>query len=383
VDPIEDAVLDQARQEGDPAADRVIASLVQSGQMAAVEDLVTMLLDHRGALHERLPPVVRDYIEKSSQPPDVDGERLARGEAVFAEYAPVILVVLGFYSLPAAYAAKNGVQVLYRTGYLRQRPLRRVFETTRMVVDMLRPGALGPGGSAVRTAQKVRLIHAGVRHVLRSDPHRPWPSAFGLPINQEDMAGTLMTFSFLVLDGLEKLNLRLSPADREDYLYAWVSIGRLMGIRDDLLPGNLREAEALTRRIYSRQIAESTEGKLMTQALIQGMKGLWPGTWLDGMPAAIIRHFLHDDPFGGRDVAQLLGVPHADWTAHLVRAAVWAAGALTGGGIPSNRVRRRVRRLRLVLIDGLLRVERAGQRGAFEIPGRLTKQRWASAGRTS
>ena len=363
---VDDAILDQARQQGDPLADAVIATLYDSGQATTVGEVMALLAKSRGPSRLELPDALREYLATSSALPDVERERFAHGEAVFAQHAPLILLVLGFYSLPSSYAARNGVQVLHRTGYLRERPAMRVMDTTQMVVDMLRPGSLRRGGLGVHTAQRVRLIHAAVRHRLCSDVERPWPDAFGIPINQEDMAGTLMTFSFLVLDGLAKLKVTLTEREREDYLYAWVIIGRLLGVRGDLLPANLHQAEALTRRIYQRQIGESAEGKAMTRALIQAMQGPGAGTWLDGVPAALIRHFLHHDPFGGVDVAELLGVPRADWAAQVVRAVIWARGALPALTPESPAARRRLRTVSLLLVDGWLRLKRRGRLVPFE-----------------
>jgi hypothetical protein len=370
---IDDSVLDDARRQGDPAADAVVFASIESGQVPGAGPLLAMLSGPRALPDARLPPLVRDYLASPLDLPDVAPERLARGAAVFTAHTPEILLVLGFYSLPAAYAARNGVQVLVRTGYLEQRPLRRVFETTRSVVEMMRPGALAPGGSGARAAQKVRLIHAAVRHLLRADARRPWPEALGVPINQEDMAGTLMTFSFLVLDGLRKLNIQLSHREREDYLYAWTCAGRLLGVRADLLPSSVREAEALTRGIYRRQIAASAEGQRMTRALIRAVRELVPFAWLDGVPAAMIRHFLRQDPFGGVDVATLLGVPREDWSAHLVRGLVWAMGTASALGArhPTAMPLRGLRRVRLTLLEALL-----GARGAS---GRRARGRRASA----
>src|SRR5439155_16091528 len=114
---------------------------------------------------------------------------LAEGENVFAAYGPEILMVLGLYAIPAAYAARRGVQVLHRTAYFQRRPMRRVWETTQFVVDVMSGGGLGPDGLGLRTAQKVRLMHAAIRHFLLNDRDRPWDQAeLGIPINQEDLA---------------------------------------------------------------------------------------------------------------------------------------------------------------------------------------------------
>jgi hypothetical protein len=200
-----------------------------------------------------------------------------------------------------------------------------------------------------------------------SDAQRPWPGALGVPINQEDMAGTLMTFSFVVLDGLQKLEVRLEQREREDFLYTWVSIGRLLGIREDLLPPDMRRAEALTRSIYRRQIAESVEGKLMTVALIQGMTRLLRSSWLESLPAAMIRHFLRRDPFEGRDIAELLGVPPAGWAAHVVSAGVWAARARSVLGVRPGVAGERLLGARLAVIEALLESHGRGLRASLDL----------------
>ncbi len=362
------AQLDRLREQGDELADSVVEELFRDGQVDAVNDLMTVLVKNDGLPPDLLPEVVRRYLDKSDDLPPIDRQLLLRGEGVFADFGPEILMVLGFYSLPSSYAARKGVQVLYRTGYLNHRPIRRVFETTQMVVDVMRPGGLLEGGVGLRTIQKVRLMHAAIRYLIVHDTRQPWPDEYGVPINQEDMAGTLMTFSFIVLDGLEKLNLRLSEEQREAYLYAWLTIGRLMGVVPELLPRDVQEAAALTKLIYSRQVAASPEGAAMARALLDGMERLVPGTALDGIPVALIHHFLRKDPFGGRDVTKLLGVPKQNWTAWIVRLMVGVSGLFWTFGLRDNVARRSMRKVSLAFIDGMLQVERGGHRAPFEIP---------------
>ena len=90
-------------------------------------------------------------------------------------------------SLPACYAARRGVQLLSLTARLQSDPVRRIGETAQLTLDGMAPGGLVPGGRGVRDAQKVRLMHAAVRHLVRdSDVYDP---EWGVPINQEDSRG--------------------------------------------------------------------------------------------------------------------------------------------------------------------------------------------------
>lgn len=284
-------------------------------------------------------------------------------------------MVLGFYSLPSAYAAKKGVQVLYRTAYLTKRPVRRVLETTQMVIDVMSPGGLGPDGRGVRVAQKVRLMHAAVRHLLRADPALPWDDALGVPINQEDLAGTLMTFSYVVYDGLRKLGIELDEGEQEAYLYAFRRVGELMGVDADLLPATMADAAALTRAIFTRQAAPCPEGKAMMEALLEGLGGMLP---VAGLAPSAARFFLADVPFTDVDVPDVLGIPPANWTEHLLS---WEArfGGLVHGladGVMSGRI---LRWASQDMVKVFVTAERGGTRPAFAIPEHLSDL-WASRG---
>lgn len=366
--------LDEARLIGDPEADRVIDELFRSGTLDAVNQLLRTLVMNDGLPSELLPAVVRDYLAATTPPPTVTPPDVRLGEEVFGAFGPEVLAVLGFYSLPADYAAKKGVQVLFRTGRLVTNPIRRVFETAQMVVDVMSPGGLGPQGRGVRTAQKVRLMHAAIRHLLRHEPSLPWDPALGFPINQEDLAGTLMSFSFLVLDGLDRLGVELTKADRDAYFHAWMAVGRIMGVRDDLIPSDLEEARALTQLIHQRQIGASPAGEELAMALVEGYQRLLPEL-LHGVPASLIHFFLDDDPFTGQNIAALLGVPPADWTRAVAELVVHVDRFLGRHEVESSFADAAFSFVSRHLIEGLLLVERGGQRAPFTIPDEL-QRRW-------
>jgi hypothetical protein len=283
-------------------------------------------------------------------------------QRTFAELGPEILMVLGFYSLPASYAARKGVKVLARTARLVDGPLRRVMETTQMVVDVMTPGGLEREGTGVATIVKVRLMHAAVRHLLRHDKGTRWDlEADGLPINQEDFAGTLTTFSTLIVEGLERMNVPMAPRDQQAWIECWGGIARMLGLREELIPATLDESRRLKDKIQSRQIEPSPEGRELTVALVEMYNRLVPGTWIDGISPSLMRQFLP------AHVADGLGVPKANFTRYVVgimrRAAGW--------GMFERRLRARFRRFNLAFIQALLNIERGGTRPAFAIPTHL------------
>jgi hypothetical protein len=247
--------------------------------------------------------------------------------------------------------------------------MRRVIETTQMVVDVLSPAGLGPAGHGLRTVQKVRLIHAMNRHLLTANPQRPWNAEWGVPINQEDLAGTLMEFSFVVLDGLSRLGIELEAEDKDAYVHIWANIGKALGLVDELLPSSFEDAKSLARLIRERQIAPSAEGRAMAAALVSGFKSMLP--WYAGavVPAAL-RFFLRSDPFDGRDIAELLDI-RAERTVERLVDSAFALSRLVERWTRRERHSRLLREWSRHYVRGLLRQNLAGARATFAIPSTL------------
>lgn len=367
-----DAYLDEMRQTGDPLADNVVAALFESGGVFRVWDLMKTLVQNDHPAPEQLPPELREYLAATGSLPPVEDRLVEGGQRLFEKYGPEVLMVLACYSLPASYAARKGVQVLYRTGYLNNRPNHRLFETTQMVMDVMVPGGLAADGRGVRTAQKVRLMHAATRRLIVNDPERPWDQDFGVPINQEDLAGTLMVFTYIIIDGLEKLGITPAPEDQQGFLETWKVIARIMGIQEALIPATMADAKELCDTIQRRQVQSCPEGKAMTGALLELMEHHQPpGPWRS-WPVALLRHFLPPD------VADGFGLARHDLEEKILDRAAEFRKELEGMGGDLPRRLWLVRRFALSLIQMLVSVELGGKRTPYIIPTSI-HHGWAKA----
>jgi uncharacterized protein (DUF2236 family) len=297
-----DAMLDAMRLVGDPPADAAIEATFAAGQQDAAQGFMAMRLTNDAPLPPSLPPSLRDFLEKSSADALPDPSAISMAQNLFVDHGPEILTTLGCYALPSAYAARKGVKVLHQTAYLANRPNRRLFRTMQMVVDVMDPGGLGPQGYGIRTVQKVRLIHASIRyHLMRAN----WDRSFGVPINQEDLAGTLLTFSYLAIDGLRRLGANISRDAAQSYLQTWCAVGRALGVAPEMLPDDLEAGAELKNFISRRQFGPSDEGREMTRALIEMLQSNSPPL-LGGVPTGLMRLFMEPE------VADYLGIPNSD-----------------------------------------------------------------------
>ena len=85
-------------------------------------------------------------------------------------------------------------------------------------------------------------MHAAIRHLVKRYPN--WKPEFGLPVNQEDLTGTLMAFDWISLDGLRRIGVDLTQDEWDGYLHCWQIVGHQLGIRDDMIPADNASAEA-------------------------------------------------------------------------------------------------------------------------------------------
>ncbi len=361
------ADLDGLRQVGDLPADQLIDRIFEAHAIEGVRLVLRRCNenDHpldgleTSGLPEGIQRELSRWFQETSAQFSVDEDEVRRAQDLFSRAGPEVLLVLACYALPAAYAAAKGVQVLAQTNRLGSEPNRRLFETAQMVIDVLSPGGLGPGGRGLRTAQKVRLMHAAIRRLIS----HAGAAASEVPINQEDLGGTLMTFSHIILDGLERMGIPVPPAERQAYLALWSGLGGVLGVDERLCPRSLEEARALTEVIRDRQIAGSEAGRKMAAALIGMMRGHLP-CFLSGLPPALIRFFLgkHADPIGVPKAGLWVLVARAlhaafRWIDRLFEANPWSA--------------RLHRRLNLALMQAMVDFERHGERAPFDIPDHL------------
>lgn len=306
-----DTLLDEMRISGDPLADLAVNEVFALDDVDRANQLLRHFDKNFETIPEGLPPLLRTYLEQSAVlPPWVDKVQFERGNDLLGRYAPQLVMGLLCHSLPCCYVCADGAQVLMLSQRFQDYGRRRIMETTQFLLDVLDEGSLEPGGYGLRSIQKIRLLHATVRHHVVKVP--TWNHAWGLPINQEDLAGTMLTFAVLAPRAIEQLGADLTHDQRESFVHVWKVIGSMLGLDDRLLPDSYDHATQLLNRILERNQRTSEAGVQLTKALLEVLADIIPGTIVDGIPASLIRFF------AGDTFAEMLGVPEANWTRHLI-----------------------------------------------------------------
>ncbi len=293
--------LDRAQRIGDPLVDVLVARTLREAPSPELDAaLGRVCRDPRAPLDGLPEPLVR-YFETQGVPEWADRARL-RSAAQFAErHAVAISTALFCAALPAAFTGAKGAAVLRSTGCLESDLDRRVNETGRFVFDVLMPGGFDHG-RAVRSAQCVRLVHGVVRaRVLeRRSTERDASDELEMPINQEDLLGTLACFSIVVLDALTKMGVSVTRAEAEDYFHLWRVVGSMLGIREAWLPKDLAAARRLSSFVRARRSAASADGRELARVLVTGIEQHLPARGLGLLAPSLVRYFLGED--GARDL---------------------------------------------------------------------------------
>ena len=345
---LDTAFLDGLRQEADPPADRIAEAMREGGDHALFADLVRQheVWDADGQPSRKLSPEVRQYLlDSATLPPWTRTATVRHAEDFFLLYGVSSSTLLACASLPECYTMKHGTEVLCFTKFLQVDPVRRIRETAQMIMAVLCPGGLVPraglgAGPGARTTQKVRLMHAVIRTMLEhSAPPAGQPvdpaqaRAFGRPINQEDLAFTLMTFSYVGVRGFKSLGVPMTAAQQDAYIHCWNVVGHLMGIREDLLPADMANAEVLYDAIRAHQAGPSPAGQALAGALMRVLTQLMPETQKH-VPVVLTRDLV------GTASADMLGIPPSSSLAHfqvwcLLR--LWRAVVATAAALNADR----------------------------------------------
>ncbi|MFG6116032.1 oxygenase MpaB family protein [Halobacillus sp. MO56] len=294
--------LNLLRHEGDDWADPFVENIITSH---SEKYLLHLLHGHVGELSENVPDELQKQLAIARQLPLwVDAPRLEKASEFFQRNKGIIVIILATASLVECYACKNGVKVLAYTSRLSDDTYNRVVTTADFILKVMTPKKLGKGDeTTLELIQKIRLVHAMVRYHIKNSNLNEKET----PINQEDLLGTLFSFSTVVIRNLRKFGVAVSKEEAEDYYYFWRVIGVLLGIKEEVLPDSFNDAIALETTVFGRNQESSDQGVDLTLSLIGLLKKELKFKPLNGIIPALIRFQVGDK------VADWMKVPKTGW----------------------------------------------------------------------
>ena len=372
--------LEKMRYVTDEVADDCVAKIIESHEVGAINNIMAHLMKNDDFemphIENEVQQKVQDYLDKTKQLPDwYDPNKARKGAELFNEYSISAIAALFCGALPTTYLAKRGASVLSGTKRLTKHVHRRLLETGQFIFDVTAENSFEKEGRAIVSCQKLRLLHASIRYYITHD--NIWQVDFdqkelGKPINQEDLAATMLAFSVVVIDCLHKFELTPTEEQMEGYMHLWGVTGYMIGLHKDLIPANVAEGRNLLARYMKRQKGKSEQGRQLTHALLKFMDNLLPGRIFPDLAAAKMRLCLGDAD------AELLGIPAASWAEkrleleeHVHEIDAEILHEVPGLSRPLAYYQHR-------LMQEFLILDRGGHRASFRIPPAL-KGNWTLA----
>ncbi len=294
------------KDTGDTEADGVVQEIEAKLSQKALEGLPRAI----GMWEPDLPTNGLDdllvaYLQRpyTNLPAWVDADRIRQAQRRYQPDIQVGQIVLGAASLPAVYLHPQITVTLMGTGRLMQYTLHRLLETHAFVEVVMTEGALLTPGPSQQWMRKVRLTHAVIRrlaaieqqkpagqaaaHRQPGDPHplsvrfhpRNTTLADGVALNQMELSWVLLTFSWVLLDGMARLGYGLTtPQERDNHVHLWALVGHMIGIVDPVLPQDAVSAQPLFEAYRTWLLARgdpvddvlpgALEARLLTAALV-------------------------------------------------------------------------------------------------------------------
>jgi len=303
--------LSKCRDLGDKAADEIIGQIVEQNGIASLRQLMSFLSDFQNLNFENQDPIIQLFLSANcSLPVFYDKKKLIRATDFYQENQQNIGLILGLYSLPYCYLGADGAKVLYMSERIKNNTYKRLTETGSFLKAVMNYDNW-KSNRIFAICLKVRLLHASIRYFTLHS--KKWDLAWGYPINQEDMLGTNLAFSLVVLRGLEKLGYSIDKTYEDAYINIWNVIGFLLGVKQEIMPKNYVEALKIDKQIADRQFRQSVEGQELTASLMQVIRSFAPNDITADLLQSQSRMLL------GEKYAQMLGIAETNFPNALLK----------------------------------------------------------------
>jgi hypothetical protein len=225
---------------GDEPMDRLVEWMSTAGmqEMRALFDRAAA--EGIANVPEAPEPLREFFIGVEAAPDWVDWDTVRKGQRALRIGGADGMYIARDVSLLGGYQFSGFNKTLLRTGALEKGSNQRFAETMQWAMDVISDGALVPFGIGYRSTLRVRLIHALVRRHVAAMPD--WRGdEWGLPVNQTDMAATLVGALIAPPAGAMGMGILFAPGDLDAIAHLTRYVGWLIGVQDEWLPHNFRD----------------------------------------------------------------------------------------------------------------------------------------------
>lgn len=233
--------MGEALMHGDPPMDRLVDWMFARGlskTRAQFEQAIERGIESVSDAEE---PLRAFFALVDKRPSWVDDELVRQGGELYRRGGMEVVYAGRDVAFLGGYQASAFNKTLLLTGAMSKGPTRRLAETLSWALDCTAEGGMERFGPGWKSTLRVRFIHGLVRRHVQRLPE--WQMAeWGLPINQIDMAATLLGTVNVPILGARILGMPQSRSERDAATHSGRYIGWLMGIEPRWLATDERSA---------------------------------------------------------------------------------------------------------------------------------------------
>jgi hypothetical protein len=256
------------QQVWDDTIDQLMAAVIDNGQVPAVNQAMSGWVNNNQPIPSGLSPDLTTFLQQNTAlPPWADMTKLRRAAAFNARNDLYLFLLYGLgggimsTAIPrearAVYWSKGGADMQSRAA-----------KTFTFGYDLGDLNAYEPTGQFLVTANKTRMVHAAVRHLLPQSPSWKAVSDEKVPITNGDILITFHSTGTFAHKKLHEWKVPISPADDAAFLHSWQVALHLLGVRDEYIPSSWADAEAQSAQVLTPILTMTPEGRSLAQVLL-------------------------------------------------------------------------------------------------------------------
>ena len=321
---------------GDEPMDRLVEWMSAAG-MEQTRPLFDRALTEGIANMPDAPDPLREFFVQIETVPDwVDPDKLRRGARALRRGGADGMYIARDVSLLGGYQFSGFNKTLVRTGALEKGSNKRFAETMQWAMDVISEGGLDPLGAGYRSTIRVRLIHAFVRRHVAAMPD--WRNdEWGVPVNQTDMAATLVGAIIAPPAGAVGMGFLFSPAELDGIAHLTRYAGWLIGVQDEWLPHSFRDGVRILYNTLTALAAPDESTKQLAVPMADDPLA-WHYRYLPGLRRRIARaqHLSVTSGFLGPRAMRTLGLAYVPPWYPLLRIPVNVTRSVAALTLPSG-----------------------------------------------
>ncbi|MFJ8752688.1 oxygenase MpaB family protein [Streptomyces sp. NPDC102441] len=252
----------------DSATDPLMVSLLENGQVPAVNTAMSGWVNNGDELPGGLPAELAAHLLTVNKLPSwADPAKLARAADFNRRKDTYLFMLYGLGSgIMSTVIPREARSVYWSVGGADMKD--RAAKTFTFGYDLSQLDAFKPTGQFVVTANKTRLVHGAVRHLLPQSPHWKDGADQTIPISVADILVTFHSLGTFVHRKMRDWKIPMSAADEDAFLHSWQVAIHLLGVPTEYIPKTWAAAEAQSAQVLTPILAPTPEGLDLAEVLL-------------------------------------------------------------------------------------------------------------------